>query len=470
MFLCGGFRHDNMVPEHMWIEDHTNKRSYDTFIDRDGIAVVDDVGKDGRSFRPGCEGSPFKGNEIGRVKVDGYTYGQLIAIAAGAEDKKKPFPDSIANTPQVLMAIETVKLVNEALAKVPGPGLSEAENNILKKVEEEQLKKSTTNEIQKVIDDLRGVDKINYESALAKLEEEARQQRKVALAIVGTGFHPFVKLNQELNDAIKLDQITKATNFPKIIRLKTDSLEELRKLEEKKGTLPNEEFKEKFQQKIDEARIKIESAFATKEKEAFEFLTKKCNAIKPEQIAKSKTMTEAKECKSDLLEALKTLEKQKNTLVKEEDKIALQQKIDEKRLKIGEIFTEKEKIGKTIEKVKTAAEKYLQWSSVNATGWRLTNWSYGSYGRDQADKLIKMIEENQPMAEILKTTHEIVNTSGINANSFTRYLHDELHTDTEKLVGKDTLSETFKDYKEKLQEELDVVEKTEEKYNRIRIN
>ncbi|KTD63802.1 hypothetical protein Lsan_1235 [Legionella santicrucis] len=470
MFLCGGFRHDDIVPEHMWIEDHTNNRSYDTFINRGGIAVVDEVGMEGQSFQPGCEGSPFRGNEIGRVKVDGYTYGQLIAIASGSENKEKPFPDSIANTPQVLMAIETVKLVNEALKKVPGPGLSEAEEKILKKVEEEQLKKGTDNEIQQVIRNLTGADKINYESALAKLAEEARQQREVALAIVGTGFHPFVKLNQELNDAIKLEQIRTSTNFPEIIQLTINSLEELKKLENKKGTLPNNEFKEKFQQKIDEARIQIESAFAIREKQAFEFLTKKCNAIKPEQIAKSKTMTEVKECKKDLLEELRKLENQKNTLVKEEDKIVLQQKINEKRLKIEEIFTEKEKIGKTIEKVKTAAEKYLQWSSVNASGWRLTNLSYGSYGRDQADKLIKMIEQDKPMVEILKATHEIVNTSGINANSFTRYLHDELHADKEKLVGKDTLNEKFTNYKEKIQEEINEVEKTEEEYNQMRIN
>ncbi|KTD69789.1 hypothetical protein Lsan_0237 [Legionella santicrucis] len=271
-------------------------------------------------------------------------------------------------------------------------------------------------------------------------------------------------------DAIKPERIAQSKTMRQAIECKNELLEELRKLEGQKNILVKVEDKIVLQQKIDEARIQIESTFALKEKEAFELLTKKCNAIKPEQIAKSKTMTEVKECKNDLLEELRKLEQFKNMLTKVEDKLALQQKIDEKRLEIGEIFTEKEKIGKTIEKVKTAAEKYLQWSSVNASGWRLTNWSYGSYGREQADKLLKMIAQDKPMVEILKATHEIVNTSGINANSFTRYLHDELHADTEKLVGKDSLSEKFTNYKEKLQEELGGVEKTEEEYNRIRIN
>ncbi|AUH73478.1 hypothetical protein [Legionella sainthelensi] len=199
-------------------------------------------------------------------------------------------------------------------------------------------------------------------------------------------------------------------------------------------------------------------------------LLQDCNSIKPERITKSKTMREATDCKNKLLAELINLEEKKDTLVKGEDKIALQEKIDEKRLKIEELFTAKEKIGNTIQNVKTAAEKYLQWSNTNATGWRLSNWSYGSYGREQADKLIKMIEQDKPMAEILKATHDIVNTSGVNANSFTRYLHDALHTEEPKLVGRETLTERFKSYKEKLQGELNDLERTEERNNRMRLN
>ena len=92
VYLCGGFREGQVCPEHMWIEDRTNKVSYDTFIDRE-LVRVDGVGQEGQSFRPGCEHDAFQGDEIYRIKVPGYTAGQAAVIrAAGYELAATPEP------------------------------------------------------------------------------------------------------------------------------------------------------------------------------------------------------------------------------------------------------------------------------------------------------------------------------------------------------------------------------------------
>lgn len=65
----------------MWIEDRTNGCTYDTFINQP-IVKVNGVGIDGKPFRPGCEASAFNGDEIFRVKVSGYTAGQVAALTA----------------------------------------------------------------------------------------------------------------------------------------------------------------------------------------------------------------------------------------------------------------------------------------------------------------------------------------------------------------------------------------------------
>ncbi|WP_115707558.1 hypothetical protein [Legionella sainthelensi] len=454
MYLCGGFREGKMTPEHMWIEDHTNNRTYDTFINRGGIAVVEGVGKDGEAFEPGCEGSPFEGDEIGRVKVAGYTYGQLIAIASGAESDK-PFPDSIANTPQVLMAMETVKLVNEALAKVPPPALTEAEKNILKKVQEEQVKKKSDIEIKKVVTDLTGADKVNYQSALDKLADEARQQREVATAIVGRGFNPFVKLSQDLS-AIKPDPITNTDSIDDAVRLKNGLLEEVRTLEQKKGTIAPE-YQEKFQQKIDEARNRISSALP----ENLEKLGQELNAIKPEQIKQSKTMKEARGQVETLNNKIQELEEKKNTLP-EKYQAKFQEKINTLRQSVQTELKEKEKIEVTVNHIKDAATKYLEWSKKNATGFRFSFLSHGSHGRERAQKLLDMIQnENMPMANILKVANETVKTSGTNKNSFSRYLHDELKGTN--LTFTDSLTNNFKNYKEEMRSLLHKEVENEEK-------
>lgn len=59
-------------------------------------------------------------------------------------------------------------------------------------------------------------------------------------------------------------------------------------------------------------------------------LLQDCNSIKPERITKSKTMREATDCKNKLLAELINLEEKKDTLVKGEDKIALQEKLTKK--------------------------------------------------------------------------------------------------------------------------------------------
>ena len=79
VYVCGGFRDGQVCPEHMWLEDHTAKKSYDTFIDTK-IIVVDGVGQINQPFQPGCESDPFYGNEIARVKVNGFTTGQIKSI------------------------------------------------------------------------------------------------------------------------------------------------------------------------------------------------------------------------------------------------------------------------------------------------------------------------------------------------------------------------------------------------------
>lgn len=63
----------------MWLEDHTTKRCYDTFIEQD-VRVVKNVGEKGKAFKPGCEASAFEADEIARVALKGYAAGQLASL------------------------------------------------------------------------------------------------------------------------------------------------------------------------------------------------------------------------------------------------------------------------------------------------------------------------------------------------------------------------------------------------------
>ncbi|AUH72219.1 hypothetical protein [Legionella sainthelensi] len=195
LYLCGGFREGKMTPEHMWIEDHSNGITYDTFINRGGIAVVDGVGREGEPFAPGCEGSDFEENEIHRVKVDGYTWGQLIAIASGAE--KIGFPKGIENAPQVLAAKIAVNDANIALSKIPEADLTPEESEVLEKVEREQSSKRTQKDIDNVVKSLGAEEKLHYDNALGKLERVANERRRVAREAVGTGPEAFLERVKE---------------------------------------------------------------------------------------------------------------------------------------------------------------------------------------------------------------------------------------------------------------------------------
>lgn len=78
IYFCGYFisEHDH-TPAHFWIEDHTNKITTDTYVDRNSIVAVSRVGIDGEAFQPGCEPIAIQPKDIVRVRIDGYTKGQI---------------------------------------------------------------------------------------------------------------------------------------------------------------------------------------------------------------------------------------------------------------------------------------------------------------------------------------------------------------------------------------------------------
>ncbi|WP_115707317.1 hypothetical protein [Legionella sainthelensi] len=78
IYFCGCFNsEEDLVASHFWIEDHTHGITTDTFINRDSVVVIDEVGIEGKPFRSGCEGKAFPADQITRVKIDGYTKGQV---------------------------------------------------------------------------------------------------------------------------------------------------------------------------------------------------------------------------------------------------------------------------------------------------------------------------------------------------------------------------------------------------------
>ena len=79
IYLCGGFREGQVCPEHLWLEDRTAKRTYDTFIDQE-VVSLNSVGTDGEAFAPGCEEDDFEADEIARVPMNGYTEGQYNSL------------------------------------------------------------------------------------------------------------------------------------------------------------------------------------------------------------------------------------------------------------------------------------------------------------------------------------------------------------------------------------------------------
>jgi hypothetical protein len=79
VYLCGGFGQNAVCPEHLWLEDVTVRKTYDTFIDQP-VRVVSRVGIAGQSFQPGCEAVPFSADRIARVRVDGFTRSQVDSM------------------------------------------------------------------------------------------------------------------------------------------------------------------------------------------------------------------------------------------------------------------------------------------------------------------------------------------------------------------------------------------------------
>ncbi|KTD57838.1 hypothetical protein Lsai_1652, partial [Legionella sainthelensi] len=251
------------------------------------------------------------------------------------------------------------------------------------------------------------------------------------------------KLSQDLS-AIKPDPITNTDSIDEAVRLKNGLLEEIRTLEQKKGTIAPE-YQEKFQLKIDEARNRISSALP----ENIEKLGQDLNSIKPEQIKQSKTLREANNHFETLTNKIQQLEEKKNTLP-EKYQAKFQEKIDTLKQSVNANFDDKVKVREKVEQIRRAATDYLEWSNKNAKGFRFSFLSHGSYGREQAQKLLTMIQnQDTPMANILKVANETVKTSGTNKNSFSRYLYDELQG-KKNLVGVDSLTQNFKDYKKQM--------------------
>ncbi len=79
VYLCGGFGADDVCPKHMWLEDHTAGKTYDTMPDED-VQCIDEVGEEGKDFRPGCNADPFPAVDIVRVLLNGFTKEQVDSM------------------------------------------------------------------------------------------------------------------------------------------------------------------------------------------------------------------------------------------------------------------------------------------------------------------------------------------------------------------------------------------------------
>jgi len=71
VYLCGGFLGDDIGPAHLWLEDHTTIKTYDT-EPGEVVRRVNGVGAEDQPFRPGY-GSIYGQEQIARVPKAGYT-------------------------------------------------------------------------------------------------------------------------------------------------------------------------------------------------------------------------------------------------------------------------------------------------------------------------------------------------------------------------------------------------------------
>ncbi len=82
LYVCGGIKGENdIAPEHWWLEDRNNRIVFDTFIDKTLLQSVSlDNYTTAKGFRPECEKTAFPFERVWKVRVDGYTLGQLECL------------------------------------------------------------------------------------------------------------------------------------------------------------------------------------------------------------------------------------------------------------------------------------------------------------------------------------------------------------------------------------------------------
>lgn len=82
LYICGGYSSNNLMPEHMWLEDRDAGMTFDRFINTlPGECIAQrSVGNEGEAFEPGCVDGAFLAHQIARVKVTGYTHAQVETI------------------------------------------------------------------------------------------------------------------------------------------------------------------------------------------------------------------------------------------------------------------------------------------------------------------------------------------------------------------------------------------------------
>lgn len=201
MQLCGGFGRGDLLPEHMWIEDRTNDIAYDTFINRNRIEHTAHAGVDGNPFQPACESGAFPANSIVRVQVAGYTWGQLLSIAASNHNPR--FPQGIATLAPVQAAIACVDEINNMPQNTNRAlQLTRQEQEVVDRVMLAQSRiqvpasrnaEEMNNNRKAVVANLTENDKRLWDSALEKDKQVAAQQRNAACEIANRHLNNFLQ-------------------------------------------------------------------------------------------------------------------------------------------------------------------------------------------------------------------------------------------------------------------------------------
>lgn len=115
VYLCGGCMGEDIAPGHMWLQG--GGVSYDKFINTPRVQKVNEVFIEGQPFGPGCEAGVFLPEQIVRIKVTGYTAGQVAHIPQADLRIRELLPDGRTyNLIRVERAAEP-----EPIAAQPGP-------------------------------------------------------------------------------------------------------------------------------------------------------------------------------------------------------------------------------------------------------------------------------------------------------------------------------------------------------------